>query len=93
MVGEHGSAELAQLLALVRRSDELLQQHHKDIARSGQRMYEEVFFHLLNALHARCGTDNNEPVVCRPQETLDCFLRTRMDVLVLGAVVVSRAGD
>jgi carbamoyltransferase len=29
-------------------------------------------------------------VVCRPQEALDCFLRTAMDVLVLGETMVSR---
>ena len=34
--------------------------------------------------------NENEPVVCRPQEALDCFLRTRMDVLVLGDVFVER---
>jgi carbamoyltransferase len=28
--------------------------------------------------------NENEPVVCRPQEALACFLRTQMDVLVLG---------
>ena len=28
--------------------------------------------------------NENEPIVCRPEEALDCFLRTRMDVLVLG---------
>jgi carbamoyltransferase len=28
--------------------------------------------------------NENEPVVCRPQEALDCFLRTSMDVLVMG---------
>ena len=32
-------------------------QRHKDIARSVQAMYEEAFFHLLNALHARHGLD------------------------------------
>jgi carbamoyltransferase len=35
--------------------------------------------------------NENEPVVCRPQEALDCFLRTRMDALVLGDHVISRA--
>jgi carbamoyltransferase len=35
--------------------------------------------------------NENEPVVCRPQEALDCFLRTRMDTLVLGNVIISRA--
>jgi carbamoyltransferase len=35
--------------------------------------------------------NENEPVVCRPQEALDCFLRTKMDTLVLGNVIISRA--
>jgi carbamoyltransferase len=34
--------------------------------------------------------NENEPVVCRPEEALDCFLRTRMDVLVMGGWVVKR---
>lgn len=34
--------------------------------------------------------NENEPVVCTPAEALDCFLRTRMDVLVLGNWFVSR---
>ena len=34
--------------------------------------------------------NENEPVVCTPQEALDCFLRTKMDVLVLGNVMLSR---
>lgn len=34
--------------------------------------------------------NENEPVVCRPQEALDCFLRTKMDVLVLGNWMVRR---
>ena len=34
--------------------------------------------------------NENEPVVCHPAEALDCFLRTRMDVLVLGDHVVWR---
>jgi carbamoyltransferase len=28
--------------------------------------------------------NDNEPIVCRPEEALDCFTRTRMDVLVMG---------
>jgi carbamoyltransferase len=35
--------------------------------------------------------NESEPVVCRPQEALDCFLRTKMDVLVLGNVMLTRA--
>lgn len=34
--------------------------------------------------------NENEPVVCRPMEALDCFLRTKMDVLVLGDTFISR---
>lgn len=34
--------------------------------------------------------NENEPVVCRPQEALDCFLRTKMDVLVLGDWFIER---
>lgn len=36
--------------------------------------------------------NENEPVVCRPEEALDCFLRTKMDVLVLGHWYVERRG-
>ena len=35
--------------------------------------------------------NENEPVVCRPVEALDCFLRTKMDVLVLGDWIVRRS--
>jgi carbamoyltransferase len=34
--------------------------------------------------------NENEPVVCRPEEALDCFLRTRMDMLVIGDTIVAR---
>jgi carbamoyltransferase len=34
--------------------------------------------------------NENEPVVCTPAEALDCFLRTKMDVLVLGDYVIRR---
>ena len=47
------SGARADLLGPARRADEPLTQHHKDIARSVQAMYEEAFFHLLNTLHAR----------------------------------------
>ena len=35
--------------------------------------------------------NENEPVVCRPEEALDCFLRTKMDVLVLGRIFIMRS--
>src|SRR6185437_4309215 len=34
--------------------------------------------------------NENEPVVCRPEEALACFLRTKMDVLVLENFFVER---
>ncbi len=34
--------------------------------------------------------NENEPVVCKPQEAMDCFLRTKMDVLVLGDWFICR---
>jgi carbamoyltransferase len=34
--------------------------------------------------------NENEPVVCEPEEALDCFLRTKMDVLVLGDFFIER---
>jgi len=34
--------------------------------------------------------NENEPVVCKPEEAIDCFLRTKMDVLVLGDTFIER---
>lgn len=51
VVGSHWSPELEALLGPARRADQPLEQHHMDIARSAQAMYEEAFFHLLRALH------------------------------------------
>src|SRR5262249_18282511 len=34
--------------------------------------------------------NENEPVVCEPKEALDCFLRTRMDVLIMGETILFR---
>jgi carbamoyltransferase len=54
---------------------------------------------LISAFHAQTGVpmvlntsfNENEPVVCQPEEALDCFLRTKMDVLVMGDWVVRRS--
>ena len=53
---------------------------------------------LIEALRALTGVpmvlntsfNENEPVVCRPEEALDCFLRTKMDVLVMGGWYIVR---
>ena len=34
--------------------------------------------------------NDNEPIVCTPQNAIDCFLRTRIDLLVLGNYLVFR---
>jgi carbamoyltransferase len=34
--------------------------------------------------------NDNEPIVCKPQEAIDCFERTQMDALVLGDFLISR---
>jgi len=34
--------------------------------------------------------NENEPVVCSPEEALNCFLRTKMDILVLGNYLIER---
>jgi carbamoyltransferase len=56
------------------------------------------YYRLISAFNALTGVpmvlntsfNENEPVVCKPVEALDCFLRTKMDMLVLGDVVVRR---
>ena len=53
---------------------------------------------LISSFFARTGVpillntsfNENEPIVCTPQEALDCFLRTKMDVLVLGDWLLER---
>ena len=57
------------------------------------------YWKLIAAFERRTGVpmvlntsfNENEPIVNTPAEALDCFLRTRMDRLALGDVVLSRA--
>ena len=59
------------------------------------------YWQLIDAVGRRTGVpivlntsfNENEPIVLRPAEALDCFLRTRMDVLVLGDVVVTKGPE
>jgi carbamoyltransferase len=56
------------------------------------------YYALIEAFRALAGVpmvlntsfNENEPLVCKPQEALDCFLRTKMDVPVMGDWVVER---
>jgi carbamoyltransferase len=34
--------------------------------------------------------NENEPIVCRPSEAIECFMRTKMDVLVIGSFFAKR---
>jgi len=36
--------------------------------------------------------NENEPIVCRPEQALDCFVRTRLDVLIMGSYRLERRG-
>ncbi len=59
VVGRLFNDELAGLFGIpVRNKDQPLEQCHFDFARSVQVMYEEAFFNLLEAAHARHGIDN-----------------------------------
>ena len=37
--------------------------------------------------------NENEPVVCTPEEAIDCFKRTKMDVLAIGSFLVEKLAD
>lgn len=74
---------------------------HVDGSGRLQTVYPETnprYHALISAFHVLTGVpmvlntsfNENEPVVCQPAEALDCFLRTKMDVLVMGGWVVKR---
>jgi carbamoyltransferase len=58
-----------------------------------------LYWQLIEAFHRRTGVpillntsfNENEPIVCRPREALDCFLRTKMDELVMENWFITRA--
>ena len=55
-----------------------------------------MYYDLISAFHRRTGIpvilntsfNENEPIVCTPEEAIDCFRRTRMDVLAIGPFLV-----
>ncbi len=56
------------------------------------------YYGLIEAFYKKTGVpillntsfNENEPIVNTPQEAIDCFLRTKMDMLVLGNIVITR---
>ncbi|MBI2881124.1 MAG: carbamoyltransferase [Candidatus Tectomicrobia bacterium] len=57
-----------------------------------------VFWRLIREFQRLTGVpvllntsfNENEPIVCTPREALDCFLRTRMDLLILGNLAIEK---
>jgi carbamoyltransferase len=58
-----------------------------------------LYYDLIRAFERRTGIpivlntsfNENEPIVCRPEEAIDCYRRTRMDVLAIGPFVCKKA--
>ncbi len=58
-----------------------------------------LYYDLIQAFARRTGVpvvlntsfNENEPIVCRPAEAIECYLRTRMDTLVIGPFFCSKA--
>jgi carbamoyltransferase len=59
-----------------------------------------MYYDLISAFHRKTGTpvilntsfNENEPIVCTPEEAIDCFQRTRMDVLAIGSFIAVKPG-
>jgi carbamoyltransferase len=57
-----------------------------------------IYYNLISEFKAITGVpiilntsfNENEPVVCKPEEAVECFLRTQMDILVLGNWFIKR---
>jgi hypothetical protein len=62
------------------------------------RQHNPLYWRLIDSFRARTGVpmllntsfNENEPIVCRAEEALDCFLRTRMDILAMGPFLLQR---
>jgi len=60
-----------------------------------------LYWRLINEFDSITGVpvvlntsfNENEPIVCKPDEALDCFLRTKMDVLILGNYFIRRMSE
>ncbi len=57
------------------------------------RLIEEFFAPSGVPMVLNTSFNENEPVVCRPEEALEYFLSTRMDVLVLGDGIIERQSE
>jgi len=60
---------------------------------ANQRYYDLIrqFFKLTGVpIVLNTSFNENEPIVCTPREAIDCFLKTKMDVLYMGNHAVRR---
>ena len=61
----------------------------------------ELYYDLISKFESITGIpvilntsfNENEPIVCEPFEAIECFLRTKMDVLVIGSFFCKKAGE
>ena len=62
------------------------------------KLLNENFYNLINKFFKISGVpvilntsfNENEPIVNKPSEAIDCFLRTKMDVLVIENFLIQR---
>jgi carbamoyltransferase len=60
-----------------------------------------LYYDLIQAFERKTGIpvilntsfNENEPIVCIPEEAIDCFQRTRMDALAIGPYLILRTQD
>ena len=72
---------------------------HTGRVQTVSRKDQPLFYDLIAAFALRTGTpallntsfNENEPIVCRPEEAVECFLRTRVDVLAIGPFFCTKA--
>jgi len=77
---------------------------HVDGSGRLQTVYKETnkrYYNLINNFYEitnvplvlNTSFNENEPIICKPEEAIDCFLRTKMDVLVLENFIIGRLSD
>ena len=60
--------------------------------------YSPLYWSLIDRFKSKTGVpvvlntsfNENEPIVCTPEEAVDCFLRTKMDALALGNYLIQK---
>ena len=60
-----------------------------------------LYYDLIRAFERQTGIpvilntsfNENEPIVCKPEEAIDCFQRTRMDAIAIGPYVALKSDN